>query len=199
MSFSVYLNSTNGTQVVAGQNNQITYNFDFANTPAHNGPYKVYMSFASEQQTYGSGSQSFGVVRIADLGGILDSYSPLSSATTTRQNHVFGLIRPSVPHMGLTTSLPATTSTGTANVPANSGTTAYTLTTTTTTPSGLIMTNLSAVQSIDAKMNENPPTYLQAKPRNNQFTVRLTNHDGVLYTGLIATTHYAMILTFEAV
>lgn len=198
MSFSVYLNSTNGTQVVGGQNNQIQYNFDFANTPKHDGPYKVYMSFSSEQQTYASGSASFGVVRIQDLGGILDSYSPLSSFTAARQNHVFGLIRPSVPHMGLTTSLPATTSTGTASIPANSGTTAYTLTTTTTTASGLLMTNLNAVQTIDAKMNENPPVYLQSKPRNNQFTIRLTNHDGVLYPSLGAT-HYSMILTFEAV
>lgn len=198
MSFSVYLNSTNGTQVVAGQNNQITYNFDFANTPAHDGGYKVNASFASEQQTYGSGSVSFGVIRIPDLGGILDSYSPLSSVTTTRQNHVFGLIRPSVPHMGLTTTIPATTATGTANVPANSGTTAYTLTTTTTIPS-YITTNNTAVQTIDAKMCDNPPVYLQSKPRNNQFTVRLTTHDGALYTGLVATNHYALILTFEPV
>ena len=198
MSFSVYLNSTNGTQVVAGQNNHITYNFDFRNTPAHEGSYKVYMSFASEQQTYGSGSVSFGVVRIADLGGIMDSYSPLSSATATRQNHVMGLIRPSVPHMGLTTTIPATTATGTAAVPVNSGTAAYTLTTTTTIPS-YITTNNTAVQTIDARMADNPPVYLTCKPTNNQFSVRLTNHDGVLYTGLVATNPYAMILTFEAV
>jgi len=194
MSFSVYLNSTNGTQV-AGAMNQIQYNMDFTNTPKHDGAYKVYMSFASEQQAYFSGSANFGVVRIQDLG-VMDSYSPFTTFTATRVNHVMGLIRPSQPHMGLTTTVPATTATGTANVPANSGTTAYTLTTTTTIPS-YVTTNNTAVQTIDAKMSDNPPVYLQGKPRNNQFTVRITNHDGVLYTALTA--HYSMILTFEAV
>ena len=71
MSFSVYLNSVNGTQAVAGQVNQIQYNFDWRNTPAHEGGYKVYMSFASEQFPFSSPTTQFGVVRILDLGGIL--------------------------------------------------------------------------------------------------------------------------------
>jgi len=195
MSFSVYLNSTNGTQV-AGSMNQIQYNLDFTNTPKHDGAYKVYMSFASEQQAYFSGSANFGVIRIQDLG-VMDSYSPFTTFTATRVNHVMGIIRPSIPHMGLTTTIPALTSTGTANVPANSGTTAYTLTTTTTTAGGQVLTNNTAVQTIDARMYDNPPVYLQSKPRNNQFTVRITTHDGTLYTALTA--HYSMILTFEAV
>jgi len=194
MSFSIYLNSTNGTQV-AGSMNQITYNLDFTNTPKHDGAYKVYMSFASEQQAYFSGSANFGVIRIQDLG-VMDNFSPFTTFTATRANHVMGIIRPTAPHMGLTTTVPATTATGTASVPANSGTTAYTLTTTTTIPS-YVTTNNTAVQTIDAKMSDNPPVYLQSKPRNNQFTVRITTHDGVLYTALTA--HYSMILTFEAI
>lgn len=194
MSFSVYLNSTNGTQV-AGSMNQIIYNLDFTNTPKHDGAYKVYMSFASEQQSYFSGSANFGVIRIQDLG-VMDSYSPLTTFTATRANHVMGLIRPSIPHMSALSTIPATTATGTAPVPVNSGTTAYTLTTTTTIPT-YVITNNQAVQTIDARMSDNPPVYLQSKPRNNQFTVRITNHDGVLYTQLTA--HYSLILTFEAV
>lgn len=154
------------------------------------------MTFASEQQPYFSGSANFGVVRIQDLG-VIDSYSPFTTFTGTRFNHVMGIIRPSQPHMGLTTSIPALTSTGTASIPANSGTTAYTLTTTTTTATGQVLTNNTAVQTIDARMCDNPPVWLQSKPRNNQFTVRITNHDGVLYTQLTA--HYSMVLTFEAV
>jgi len=195
MSFSVYLNSTNGTQV-AGSQNQIQYNMDFTNTPKHDGAYKVYMSFASEQQPYFSGSANFGVIRIQDLG-VIDSFSPFTTFTATRQNHVLGIIRPSQPHMGLTTTFPALTTTGTASIPANSGTTAYTLTTTTTTAPNQLLVNNTAVQTIDARMYDNPPVYLQSKPRNNQFTVRITNHDGVLYTQLTA--HYSMVLTFEAV
>lgn len=195
MSFSVYLNSQNGTQV-AGSMNQIQYNLDFANTPKHDGGYKVYMSFATEQQPYYSGSANFGVIRIQDLG-VMDSYSPFTTFTATRQNHVMGLIRPSAPHMGLTTSIPSLTSTGTASIPDHSGTQAYTLTTTTVTSTGQVLTNNNAVQTIDARMCDNPPVYLQSKPRANQFTVRITTHDGVLYTQLTA--HYSLILTFEAV
>jgi len=196
MSFSVYLNSVNGTQVVAGQNNQITYNFDFRNTPKHEGAYRVRMSFASEQQTYSSGNVNFGVVRILDLGGVLDSYSPQTSATTTRQNAIMGIIRGSAPSFAAVQTVPTYTMTGTANIPANSGTNAYTLTTSTVIPTYSIL--LPAVQTIDAKFQDNPPVYLQTKPTNNQFTVRITLHDGVLYPS-IGATHYGMILTFEAV
>jgi hypothetical protein len=194
MSFSIYCNSLNGTQV-AGNMNEIVYNFDYTNTPAHDGGYKVYMSFASEPQAYVSGSAIFGVIRIPDLG-VMDNFSPFTSFTATRQNHVMGIIRASEPHMGLQTSIPATTATGTTPVPINSGTVAHTLTTTTNIAT-YSTTNLLAVQTIDARMHDNSPAFLQSKPRNNQFTVRITGHDGVLYPTLTA--HYAMILAFEAV
>jgi len=168
MSFSIYLNSTTGTEVVGGVRNQIVYNFDFTNTPKHDGGYKVYMSFASELQTYVPASAIFGVVRIPDLG-IVENYSPLVAFTGTRNNHVFGLIRPSQPLMDLTTS-----GTGTP-----------------------IITTSTGRQSIDADFYDNTPVFMPYKPVNNQFTVRITTHDNVLYTYLTA--NYALILHFEAV
>jgi hypothetical protein len=169
MSFALYLNSTNGTELVGGVRNQIQYNFDFTNTPKHDGGYKVSMSFASELQTYVPASAIFGVVRITDLG-VLDNYSPSVAFTGTRNNHVIGMIRPSPPLMDLTTS-------GAGTAP--------------------IITTSTGRQSIDADFYSNTPVYMPYKPTNNQFIVRITTHDGALYTYLTA--HYALILNFEAV
>jgi len=166
MSFSIYIQSTNGTQV-AGAQSQIQYNIDFTNTPKHDGGYKVTMSFASELQTYIPASALFGRINI-DLG-VLDSITPVLSYTGTRNNNIYGIIRPSPPLMDLTTS-----ATGTP-----------------------LITTYTGRQSIDAKFCENSPVYLPYKPTNNQFIVKITLHDGALYTYLTA--HYAMILHFEAV
>lgn len=174
--------------------NQIQYNFDWRNTPKHDGGYRVRMTFASEQQLYASGSINFGVVRIPNLA-IVDSYSPITSFTATTTNHVMGLIRGSPPQFASIQTVPSYTTTGTANIPANSGTTAYTLTTSTVVPTYNIA--LPAVQTIDAKFQDNPPVYLQSKPTNNQFIVKITLHDGALYPSLTA--HYSMLLTFEAI
>lgn len=193
MSFSVYCNSLNGTQV-AGSMNQIQYNFDWSSTPKHDGGYRVRMSFASEQQTYATGSINFGVVRIPNLG-IVNSYSPINSFTATTTNHVMGLIRGSPPNFAAIQTVAGYTATGTASIPINSGTAAYTLTTSTAVPAYNI--SLPGVQTIDAKFGDNPPVYVQSKPTNNQFIVKITLHDGVLYPSLTA--HYAMILTFEAI
>lgn len=192
MSFSVYCNSINGTQV-AGAQNQIQYNFDFRSTPAHNGGYKVRMTFASEQQVYSSSSLNFARVNI-NLG-VLDSYTPVNSFTSTRMNTVFGFLRGSAPQFALIDTVPSVTATATAPYPVNSGTNAYTLTTTNIIPSYLVVK--TGVQTIDARYEDNPPVYIQSKPTNNQFTVTITLHDGVLYTGLTA--HYGMLLTFEAI
>jgi hypothetical protein len=69
------------------------------------------------------------------------------------------------------------------------------LTTTNVIPTYLV--TLGGVQTIDARYGDNPPVYLQSKPTNNQFTVKITYHDGALYTGLTA--HYGLLLTFEAI
>jgi hypothetical protein len=174
MSFSVYLNSINGTQV-AGAQSQIQYNFDFTNTPKHDGGYKVSMSFASELQTYIPASAMFGRIHI-DLG-VLNNFTPAATFTGTRNNNIFGIIRPSQPLMDLTT---------TASYPINSGTAAFTL-----------ITTYTGRQSIDAKFEDNSAVYMPYKSTNNQFIVKITLHDGALYTYLTA--HYAMILHFEAV
>jgi hypothetical protein len=190
MSFSIYINSNNA--ITAGAMNLLDYNFDFRNTPEHKGGYKVYMTFASEQQTYGTGSINFGRVNI-NLG-VLDNYTPVAASTATRNNQVFGFIRGSVPQFAAINTIPSYTETSTTPVPVNSGTLAHTLTTTNVVPTYVM--NLTAVQTIDARYSENPPTYLQSKPTNNQFTVKITFHDGTAYTALTA--HYGMLLTFEA-
>lgn len=193
MSFSVYLNSINGAQV-SGAQNQIQYNFDFNNTPEHHGGYKVWMSFASETQTYNGTPPMFGRINI-DLG-VFDSYTPMSTYTATKNNQIFGLIRPSLPQSATNFNIPAVTSVGTTIIPVSTTVAAgYTQTISNVTPSSIV-TNLG-VQTVDARYGENPPIYLQSKPTNNLFTVKITLHDGVLYTYLTA--HYALILTFEAI
>jgi len=192
MSFSIYCNSINGTQI-AGAQSQIQYNFDFRNTPAHSGGYSVRMTFASEQQTYASGSVNFGRVNI-DLG-VVDSYTPVNSFTSTRNNQIFGIIRGSPPQFNSTSTIPVVTATATTPVPANAGTVAHTLTTTNIIPTYLV--SLGGVQTIDARYEDNPPIYLASRPTNNQFIVKITFHDGTLYTALTA--HYGMLLTFEAI
>lgn len=192
MSFSVYCNSINGTQV-AGAQNQIQYNFDWRNTPAHDGGYKVRMTFASEQQAYANGSVNFGRVNV-DLG-VLDSYTAVNSFTSTRNNQVLGFIKASMPQFDCTSSYPVVTATATTPVPANAGTVAHTLTTTNVIPTYLV--TLNGVYTIDARFDDNPPVYIKSKPTNNQFIVKITFHDGVLYTALTA--HYGMLLTFEAI
>ena len=193
MSFSVYVNSINGTQV-AGAQNQIQYNFDWRNTPAHDGAYKVHMTFASEQQTYNlTGSVNFALVNV-NLG-VADSFTPLSAFTQTSNNHVLGFIRGSLPQFDSTNTIPSVTAVSTAAIPINSGTAAYTLTTTNIIPTYNI--GLGGVQTIDARYGDNPPVYLQSKPTNNQFIVKLTLHDGTLYPSLTA--QYGMLLTFIAI
>jgi hypothetical protein len=192
MSFSVYVNSVNGTQV-AGAQSQIQYNFDWRNTPAHDGAYKVHMTFASEQQTYASGSVNFGRVNV-DLG-VADSFTPVNTSTQTRNNQVLGFIRGSPPQFNSTNSIPSVTSTSSATIPNNAGTVGYVLTTTNIIPTYNV--SLGGVQTIDARYSDNPPVYLQSKPTNNQFIVKITFHDGTLYT--VLTAHYGLLLTFIAI
>lgn len=192
MSFTIYLNSNQGTEL-AGAKNQIIYNFDFRSTPEHAGGYKVYMTFASEQQAYINGSYNFGRVNI-DLGAT-NTFTSQVAFTGTRTSQVLGFIRPSLPQIALTNSVPSVTETATANYPINSGTAAYTLTTTNVVPSYICTS--TAVQTIDSQHSHNPPIYLTSKPMNNQFLVKITFHDGTLYTPLTA--HYGILLTFEAI
>ena len=193
MSFSVYLDSANGIQV-SGAQSQILYNFDFNNTPKHDGAYKVWMSFASETQDYGGAPPMFGCVNI-NLG-VLKSYTPISNTTATRTNQMFGIIRPSLHEISNNIYIPGSSGTQTWNVPINSGTAAYTVSATST--AAAMTPFIQGKQTIDAKHGENPPVYLQSKPTNNQFIVKLTLRDGLnLYSYL--TTHYALVLHFEAI
>lgn len=47
MSFSIILNSVNGTKIVNTTNNQVSYNFDFSIPSRHDGQYKLNYSFLS--------------------------------------------------------------------------------------------------------------------------------------------------------
>lgn len=193
MSFSLYLNSIDGTRV-NGNVTEIQYNFDFLATPQHNGGYKVNMTFASEKQPHIGAFLNFGLVNI-DLGVVSNSYSTSSTSTSAANNQVFGIIRLGDPEMETTNAVPIVVSTGTAPVPVNSGTAAYTLTTTTTTPAYNI--TYVASNTAEAYYGDNPPFFIQGKPRNNQFIVRLTNSNGTPFTAL--TVEYGIILTFEAI
>jgi hypothetical protein len=48
MSFTIFLNSTSGTRITAGTNNQIQYNFDYAVASQHTGQFKLSYSFLSQ-------------------------------------------------------------------------------------------------------------------------------------------------------
>ena len=192
MSFSVFLNSLDGTQI-NGAVNEIQYNFDWLSVPKHSGGYKVSMTFNSESQNYNNNLLNFGLVNI-DLGTSY-SYSTQPNFTSTRNNQICGIIRTSDPHMNVTSVVPQVVSTSVTSIPANSGTTAYTETTTTTSPTYNI--TYSANYTIDALFGDNPPFYIQSTPRQNQFIVRLTYPDSSLYD--VVTVEYALVLSFEAI
>lgn len=192
MSFSIFLNSLDGTRL-NGLVNEVQYNFNFGNTPSHTGAYKVYMTFASEQQLYSGNFLNFGLVNI-DLG-VSDSFSTVQNLTAISNNQIFGIIRTSEPHIHATSQVPQVISTSTSNIPANSGAVAYTMTTTTTSPTYNI--SYLANQTVDAVFGDNAPFFLKSKPRNNQFIVTLTFSNGTLYN--VLTVDYGLVLTFEAI
>lgn len=167
MSFSVYCNSLNGTQV-AGAMNSMTYNFDWAGIDTdYEGAYKVSFAFASETQTYIPASSIPARLNI-DLG-IINNFVPNLTQTRTAPSQILGIIRPSVPLPSLTTS-----ATGTP-----------------------LITTYTYLQTLDAKFCDNAPVILLNRPRNNNFNVRITDHNSVPYTYLTA--HYILILHFEPV
>ena len=208
MSFTVCLNSIDGTQV-AGNNNQVTYNFAFDKTPEHKGGYKVTMAFAGTTvQITNNPFINFGKIYVNANLGAYNSYTPIGLYTGTRNNQVLGvinyepLITANTQYVNSSTSAP---NVGTATIPNNADTTGFTKTETTVTPS-----NGNVFQPIylygNAKYSENPPIYLPTKPTNNQFTVSMTQNNGTLVPIFFlyqfpggGTQHYSLIIHFEAV
>lgn len=192
MSFTVFLSSLDGTRI-NGLVNEIQYNFDWQSVPKHSGRYKVSMTFNSEAQNYNPTLTNYGLVNI-DLGTSY-SYSTQPNYTSMRNNQICGIIRTSDPQTAVVSTVPQVVSSSVTSIPANSGTSAYTQTTTTTTPTYLI--SHGANYTVDSLYGDNPPFYIQTTPRQNQFIVRLTYPNTALYD--VLTVDYALVLTFEAI
>jgi len=210
MSFSVYLNSASGTRV-AGSLNQITYDFAFDKTPEHKGGYKVSMVFATNIWNVANFNWSFKTMYVnADLG-TCDSYTPVGLYTGTKNNQVLGTVGLDDPQPFVIQTNPTPNPDppapptqfviGTASIPANSATDAYTETES-------IVSNATSYnftpfnRANSAYYEDNLPIYLQTKPTKNQFNVTLTNANGTLHTDFANAPnalYYSMILTFEAV
>jgi hypothetical protein len=198
MSFSVYLNSFDGTKIVAGNTNQIEYNFAFDFTPPHDGGYKVYMTFASQIFEHRTAGYTFEDIYVNVQLGATNSYTPQGLYTGTKNNSVLGVVRVANTNRTLQTQINPGTTTATANIPASSETTAYTLTTTEVTP--VTFEFRPTRLTLFAGHNENPPVYLPSKPRQNQFLVSLATINGTLQNEPeFQNTDYGLILTFEAV
>jgi hypothetical protein len=198
MSFSVYLNSFEGTKIVAGNTNQIEYNFAFDFTPPHDGGYNVYMTFVSNFFEERVAGFTFGDIYVNAQLGAVNSYTPQGLYTGTKNNSVLGVVRIGNKNRSNQLQQNPGTTTATANIPANSETNAYTLTTTEVTP--LTYEFNPSRLALFAGHNENPPVYLQRKPCQNQFLVSLATINGTLQIEPeFQNTDYGLILTFEAV
>ena len=200
------LNSVDGTKVVAGNTNQIIYNFAFDKTPEHKGGYKVYMTFCSKFFSTRVFSYHFQDIYVnADLG-VRNSYTPIGLYTGTKNNSVLGVVRvdllnPFVIQRNPATGIPPGPSAAniiTALIPVNSSTLAYPLSSMSVMPSSYEFMPLS--QTIYSGYNDNPPVYLNTKPTNNQFMVSLATIQGTLQQEAeFLNTDYSLLLTFEAI
>lgn len=206
MSFSIYLNSTEGRKIVVGNTNQIEYNFAFDKTPEHKGGYNVTMTFCSQFfETRVFGFYFADIYVNVDLGAC-NSYTPIGLYTGTKNNSVLGVVRKDLLNTNVVQFNPATgippgptlANIITANFPANSATNAFTLTSSSVMPSSYDFSPHN--MTIYSGYKDNPPVYLNTKPTNNQFLVSLTNITGALQTEIeFRNTDYGLILTFEAV
>lgn len=198
MSFNISLNSVDGTQI-AGNNNQIEYNFAFDKTPEHKGGYKVSFAFASNYYDVNPFVAQLQDMYLDVNLGVTNSYTPRATFTGTQVNQFLGVItndkarEPSVQVQYLTL-----TQTGVASIPANSATNAYTLTTNITTPAEASYLFNPTKQVYDAFFTNNKPIYLPTKPTQNQFLATLRNHNGTLFTSPVVQP-YVLLISFEAV
>jgi hypothetical protein len=198
MSFNISLNSVDGRQI-AGNNNQIEYNFAFDKTPEHKGGYKVSFAFASNFFDENPFTPQLQDIYVDVNLGVTTSYTPRATFTGTQVNQFLGVVTSDgkfFPSVQTQINPPATT--GVANIPANSATDAYTLTTNTTGLAESVYNYNPSKQSYDALFTDNKPIYLPTKPTQNQFNVTLRRHDGTLFTAP-PIQPYVLLISFEAV
>ena len=196
MSFNISLNSVDGRQI-AVNNNQIEYNFAFDKTPEHKGGYKVSFAYASNHFDMNPFNPQYQDIYVNVNLGVTTSYTPRANFTGTQVNQFLGVVTANNQNsIQIQTNYP--TSTGVANIPANSSTNAYTLTTDITAPEASVFLFNPARQSYDARFTDNKPIYLPTKPTQNQFNVTLRRHDGTLFTAP-PIQPYVLLISFEAV
>ena len=198
MSFNICLNSVDGTQV-AGSINQIEYNFAFDKTPEHKGGYKVSFAFSSLIQSFNAFLPQSEDIYVNVNLGVCNSYTSRATFTGTQNNQLLGVVQSGqVRHPSTQTqwNQPSPV-TSVANIPANSGTNAYTLTTNSPIPAVGTFLFYPTNWQYDAYYTDNKPIYLPTKPTNNQFVVTLTKINGTLFT--LLTQNYSLLISFEAV
>jgi len=198
MSFNISLNSVDGRQI-AGNNNQIEYNFAFDKTPDHKGGYKVSFAYSSlffDENPFVPTLQDIYV----DVNlGVTTSYTPRATFTGTQVNQFLGVVTSDGRfYSSVQTQYNPATTTGVASIPVNSATNAYTLTENITGPAVSVFNYNPSKQSYDALFSDNKPIYLPTKPTNNQFNVTLRRHDGTLFTSPTIQP-YVLLISFEAV
>jgi len=198
MSFNISLNSVDGRQI-AGNNNQIEYNFAFDKTPEHKGGYKVSFAYASNYFDMNPFVPEYQDIYVDVNLGVTNSYTPRANFTGTQVNQFLGVVQGQQnkqQSVQIQTNYP--TMTGVASIPVNSATDAYTLTTDITAPSASVFLFNPTKQSYDALFTDNKPIYLNTKPTQNQFNVTLRRHDGTLFTSP-PIQPYVLLISFEAV
>jgi hypothetical protein len=198
MSFNISLNSVDGRQI-AGNNNQIEYNFAFDKTPEHKGGYKVSFAYASNYFDMNPFVPQYQDIYVDVNLGVTNSYTPRATFTGTQPNQFLGVVtsdRAKLPSTQIQINPPATT--GVANIPVNSATDAYTLTENITGNTESVYNFNPTRQTYDAGFTDNKPIYLPCKPTQNQFNVTLRRHDGTLFTSPTIQP-YVLLISFEAV
>lgn len=91
MSFTLYLNSGNGTPVNAGSTQAIAYNFNW-NVLEENASYELSFGFASKSAGALTSDSQF-ALRLAGIGALTNSYN-ITSAGVATTTEIIGIVRP---------------------------------------------------------------------------------------------------------
>jgi hypothetical protein len=91
MSFTLYLNSENGTKVNAGSTQAVSYNFNWS-VLDNNASYELAFSFASKDGGALTAGSQF-ALRLNGIGGLNNSYNITSNGAAT-STEIIGTISP---------------------------------------------------------------------------------------------------------
>lgn len=194
MSFSIVLNSTDGNQLVANQNNAIQYNFDFGSTPPHEGRYKVNFCFASGY--FGAVTPLPNNIFININLGNQNIYKTDPNYTNATVISQLGRATTNAVRGANVSRSQLQTGSRVANIPINSKTAAYVNNEIETAATFNVFRPSNFVANKLYK--DSLPLYLNTKPSNNLLLVTLTTSAGVLWT-VPPIQQYTLILTFEAI